>query len=143
MTPLSRYLVPLETTSSDGNSTAQVARIIEANFDMTTLSAFARAPHAATVHVVERVSQDIWAYDVKVLLVLVFPFLVTVSVLSVHWKVQSGDVVLEYDPVLIARRADEVLAFSNTAGQRCGEGFSGQSLGLGKVGRAQGLEELR
>lgn len=35
----------------------------------------------------------------------------------------------------LLRRADEVLAFSNTVGGRCGEGLSGESLGLGKVGR--------
>jgi hypothetical protein len=65
MAPLSRYPVPLEATSSDSNnSTAQVARTIEANFDMTTLFAFAREPHAATVHIVENISQEIWAYDV-------------------------------------------------------------------------------
>ena len=44
-------------------------------------------------------------------------------------------VTLTSAPSALLRRADEVLAFSNTVGGRCGEGLSGESLGLGKVGR--------
>jgi hypothetical protein len=75
-----------------------------------------------------------------VLLVLVFPFLATIFVLSMHWNVQSGDVVLECNLVLIARRADEVLAFSRTVGGRYGDGLSGESLDLGETERVQCID---
>ena len=145
MTRLSRYLAPLENTSSSSSSdddsdiaTAQQAgRTIEAKFDTTSLFAFARAPQAAAIHCVMNVSDGIWAYGVRVLVVLLFPFLATGFVLGTHWKVQSGGVVLGYDPVLIARRADDVLASSSVAGRRCGEGLSGECLETRKVGRGR------
>ena len=139
MTPLSRYLVPLAISPDDVNATAKVGQMIEANFDTTTLFAFARAPHAANVHVESYPSEDVWGYDPRVLFVLVLPFLAKVLVLSSHRGVQSGEVVIGYDPVLIARRADEVLGSSYVVGLRCGGGSSGESLGLdkGKVGRTR------
>jgi hypothetical protein len=74
------------------------------------------------------------------LLVLVFPFLATIFVLSMHWNVQSGDVILGYSPVLIARRADEVLVSSRTVGGRYGDGLSGESLDLGEIERVQCID---
>ena len=139
MTPLSRYLVLLEISPDDVNATAKVGRTIEANFDTTTLFAFARAPHAANVHVESYPSENVWGYDPRVLFVLVLPFLAKVFVLSTHWGVQSGDVVLGYDHVLIARRADDVLAYSSVAGRRYGRVWSGESLGLGKAGQKHSM----
>jgi hypothetical protein len=141
MTPLSRYLVPLEISPDDVvNATAKVGRTIEANFDTTTLFAFARALHAARVHAVTYPpSESIWGYDPRVLLVLVFPFLAKVFVFSTHWEVQSGEFVIGYDPVLIARRADEVLGSPFVAGRRHGRVWSGGSFGLGGVGQKHSM----
>jgi hypothetical protein len=138
MSPLSRYLRPLE-SSPDANDTARVGQTIEANFDMATLFAFARAPQAATVHVVHPEMIYYGSYDVMVLFVLALRFLAMVSVLSTHWRVQSDDVVLGYNPVLIARRADDVLSSSFVAKVGCGEGSSVEVLSLGKVGRQQSM----
>lgn len=87
----------------------------------------------------KNVSDGIWAYDVGVLVVLVFPFLaaVFVFVLGTHWKVQSWDAVLGYDPVVIARRVNDVLGSSGMGRRRYGGGSSCECLGMGKVGRGR------
>lgn len=54
-------------------------------------------------------------------------------------EVQSRDIVLGCDLVSIARRADDAPAFSHTGGRRCGEGWSGESLDLSKVGSARSM----
>jgi hypothetical protein len=94
------------------DDTQRVARAIEANIDMATLFAFAQAPHAASLDITQTHDVGIWTYDTKVLAVLALPFFATILVLSVYWKVQSNEVVIGYDPLEIARRADEVLVLS-------------------------------
>jgi len=94
------------------DDTQRVARAIEANIDMATLFAFAQAPHAASLDITQTHDVGIWTYDTRVLAVLALPFLATILVLSVYWKVQSNEVVIGYDPLEIARRADEVLVLS-------------------------------
>jgi hypothetical protein len=79
---------------------------------MATLFAFAQAPHAASLDITQTHDVGIWTYDTRVLAVLALPFLATILVLSVYWKVQSNEVVIGYDPLEIARRADEVLVLS-------------------------------
>lgn len=91
------------------NDTQRVARAMEANFDMATLFAFARSPHAASIDITTTLERNIWTYDTTVLAILTLPLLATVLVLCIAWKVQSDDVVIGYDPLEIARRADEVL----------------------------------
>jgi hypothetical protein len=91
------------------NDTQRVARAMEANFDMATLFAFARSPHAASVDITTTLERNIWTYDTTVLAILALPLLATVLVLCIGWKVQSDEVVIGYDPLEIARRADEVL----------------------------------
>jgi hypothetical protein len=91
------------------NDTQRVARAMEANFDMATLFAFARAPHAALLEITTTLEDNIWTYDTAVLAILALPLLATNLVLCIGWKVQSAEVVIGYDPLEIARRADEVL----------------------------------
>ena len=99
-----------------------MGQTIEANFDTTTLFAFARTPQAADVHTLRQVPHYYWSYDFMVLRILALPLLATVFVLSSHWRVQSDEVMLGYNPVLIARRADDVLASSNGAEGGCSGG---------------------
>lgn len=91
------------------NDTERVARAMEANMDMATLFAFARSPHAASLDFTTTLEANIWTYDTTVLAILALPLLATVLVLCIGWKVQSDEVVIGYDPLGIARRADEVL----------------------------------
>jgi hypothetical protein len=91
------------------SDTQRVARAMEANFDMATLFAFARSPHAASIDITTTLERNIWTYDTTVLAILALPLLATVLVLCIAWKVQSDEVVIGYDPLEIARRADEVL----------------------------------
>lgn len=91
------------------NDTKRVARAIEANIDMATLFAFARAPHAASLEITKLHEVNIWTYDTRVLAILAPPLLATILVLSICWRIQSDSVVIGYDPLEIARRAEEVL----------------------------------
>lgn len=77
---------------------------------MATIFAFAQAPHAASIDLTETHEVSIWRYDTTVLAVLVLPLLATFLVLSIHWRVQSDEVVIGYDPLEIARHAEKVLA---------------------------------
>jgi hypothetical protein len=95
---------------------------MEANFDMATLFAFARSPHAASVDITTTLERNIWTYDTSVLAILALPLLATVLVLCIGWKVQSDEVVIGYDPLEIARRADEVLMPSHGAMTQRSEG---------------------
>jgi hypothetical protein len=104
------------------NDTQRVARAIEANIDMATLFAFAQAPHAASLDITETHDVSVWTYDTRVLAVLALPFLATILVLSIYWRVQSNEVVIGYDPLEIARRADEVLVLSLGAKAQDSEG---------------------
>jgi hypothetical protein len=103
------------------NDTQRVARAMEANFDMATLFAFARSPHAASVDITTTLERNIWTYDTTVLAILALPLLATVLVLCIGWKVQSDEVVIGYDPLEIARRADEVLTPSLGAAKQHSE----------------------
>jgi hypothetical protein len=138
MTALSRYLIALG-TSHGSDQAAKVGQTIEANFDMTTLFAFARVPQAADVHTLRQVPHYYWSYDFMVLCILAVPFLATVFVLSTHWRVQSDEVMLGYNPVLIARRADDILASSIGAEEDCSGELGGESISLEKVGRHQSM----
>lgn len=89
---------------------------------MATLFAFAQAPHAASIDITETHEVSIWKYDTRVLAVLALPFLATILVLSIYWRVQSDEVVIGYDPLKIARHADEVLAPSLRAMAQNSEG---------------------
>lgn len=91
------------------NDTERVARAMEANMEMATLFAFAQSPHAASLDITTTLEDNIWTYDSTVLAILALPLLATVLVLCIGWKVQSDEVVIGYDPLGIARRADEVL----------------------------------
>jgi hypothetical protein len=104
------------------NDTQRVARAIEANIDMATLFAFAKAPHAASLDITETHDVSVWTYDTRVLAVLALPLLATILVLSIYWRVQSNEVVIGYDPLEIARRADEVLVLSLGAKAQDSEG---------------------
>lgn len=118
--PMAEYLLSNNRTGTEGaedwyasqlgtNDTQRVARTIEANIDMATLFAFAQAPHAASVDITETHQVSIWTYDAKVLVVLALPFLATMLVLSTYWRIQGDEVVIGYDPLEIARHAEEVL----------------------------------
>ena len=111
-----------ESASQDTNDTQKVARAIETSMDTATLFAFARAPHAAPLDITETHDISIWTYDTRVLAVLVLPFLATILILSIHWRIQSNEVVIGYDPLGTARRADEVLGFSLGATAQDSEG---------------------
>lgn len=80
---------------------------------MATLLAFARDLGAATVDVTNTQLIDTWTYDSRVLAILAAPLLATLLVLCKHWRVQSNDIVIGYDPLAIARRADDLLATSD------------------------------
>jgi hypothetical protein len=92
------------------NDTNRVARALERTFDTATLLAFVRAPEASTIEITNSPEIAIWTYDVKVLAILAAPLLATLLVLSRYWKVQSNYIVIGYDPLKIARRANEILA---------------------------------
>lgn len=131
--PMTEYLLSNNRTGTDGpedwyasqlgtNDTQRVARAIEANIDMATLFAFAHAPHASPIDITETHQVSIWTYDARVLVVLVLPFLATILVLSAYWRVQSDEVVIGYDPLGIARHAEEVLLPSLRAMEQTSEG---------------------
>lgn len=130
--PMAEYLLSNNRTGTEGedwyasqlgtNDTQRVARAIEANIDMATLFAFAQAPHAASLEIIETHEFSIWRYETRVLPVLALPFLATILVLSIYWRVQSDEVVIGYDPLEIARRADEVLVPSLGASEQDSEG---------------------
>jgi hypothetical protein len=113
------------------DDTQRVARAIEANIDMATLFAFAKAPHAASLDITETHDVSVWTYDTRVLAVLAVPFLATILVLSIYWRVQSNEVVIGYDPLEIARRADEVLVLSLGAEAQDSEGKDLRSMNSG------------
>jgi hypothetical protein len=92
------------------NDTNRVARALERSFDTATLLAFVQTPEASTIVITNFSEIAIWTYDVKVLAILAAPLLATLLVLSRHWKVQSNYIVIGYDPLKIARRANEILA---------------------------------
>lgn len=108
MSPMSRYLVTSDKTFYK-NDSIEVARAVEANFDMATLFAFAKAPGAASVNVTINERIDIWLYDARVLSIMLFPFIATILVLSKRWSVYGNDVVIGYNPHQIAQRAGEIL----------------------------------
>lgn len=111
------------------NDTQRVARAIEANIDMATLFAFAKAPHAAPLDITQTHDVGIWTYDTRALAVLALPFLATILVLGKYWRVQSNEVVIGYDPLEIARRADEVLVLSLGAMESEGKDLRAMSSG--------------
>lgn len=130
---MAEYLLSNNITAEEGsddwwasqlgtNDTKRVARAIEANIDMATLFAFAQAPHAASIDITDTHEVSIWRYDTRVLAVLALPFLATILVLSIYWRVQSHEIVIGYDPLEIARHADEVLALSLRAMAQDSEG---------------------
>lgn len=104
------------------NDTQRVARTLEANMDMATLFAFARSPHAAALDITTTREDNIWTYDTPVLAILALPLLATILVLCIAWKVEGEEVVIGYDPLEIARRADEVLMPSLAAMTQDDEG---------------------
>lgn len=87
-----------------------VANTIEANFDAATLFAFHRASEAASVNITHTIQVNIWSYDPKVLFILIQPLIATILVLATRWKIFEDDVVIGYNPVAIAQRAEEILA---------------------------------
>lgn len=140
--PMAEYLLSNNRTGTDGpedwyasqlgtNDTQKVARAIEANIDMATLFAFAQAPHASPLDITETHQVSIWTYDARVLVVLVLPFLATILVLSAYWRVQSDEVVIGYDPLGIARHADEVLMPSLKAMKQDSEGKDQRPMSFG------------
>lgn len=100
---------------------------------MATLFAFAQAPHAASLDITETHEVSIWRYDTRVLAVLALPFLATILVLSIYWRVQSDEVVIGYNPLQIARRADEVLVPSLGATSQDSEAKDLQPMSSGGV----------
>lgn len=145
--PMAGYLLGNNITSTEGsgsfrtstasqqgtNDTRRVARAIEANVDMATLFAFAQAPHAAPLDITETHDVSIWTYDTRVLAVLALPLLATILVLSIYWRVQSGEVVIGYDPLEIARRADEVLMLPVGATAQDSEGKNPRPMSSGEA----------
>jgi hypothetical protein len=101
--------LPLRTNREDAEG---VARDVEAAFDTATLLAFAKAPHAASLKITTTVYSGRWAYNTTVLPILAVPLLATILVCLVHWKVYGDEIVIGYDPVGIAKRADEITAAS-------------------------------
>lgn len=97
------------------NNTDRVARAMERVFDVATLLAFSRAPAAASLEVTTTRQIDTWTYDMRVLPILAVPLLATILVLCKHWKVRSDEIVIGYNPLVIARRAEELLARSTHA----------------------------
>lgn len=87
----------------------KVADTIQASFEMATRLAFSRAPRSAFL-TVSWDGGNRWSYDPRVLFVLAVPLLATILVLSAYCDVHGDDVVVGYDPIKIARRADELLA---------------------------------
>jgi len=140
--PIAGYLLSNNINGTEGsdewhasqlgtNDTQKVARTLEANIDMATLFAFAKAPHAAPVDITATHQVSIWRYDTRVLAVLALPFLATILVLSTYWRVQSDEVVIGYDPLEIARHADEVLVSSPRAMEQDSEGKDLRSMSSG------------
>jgi hypothetical protein len=111
---LTAYLIQTEPVTYESapftNDTNRVARALERSFDAATLLAFLRAPNASTIEITTSTEIAIWTYDTKVLTILAAPLLATLLVLSRYWKVQSNYVVIGYDPLKIARRANDILA---------------------------------
>jgi hypothetical protein len=108
------YLIqsqPIDSKSAPfTNDTNRVARALEQSFDTATLLAFVQAPDASTLEIRNLGKIAVWTYNVKVLAILAAPLLATLLVLSRYWKVQSNYVVIGYDPLKIARRANDILA---------------------------------
>lgn len=132
------------------NNTDKVARSLEATFDMATLFAFARAPNASAVDIETTKRINIWTYNAQVLSVLAIPLLATSLVLFARWKVYSNDIVIGYDPIGIARRADEVLratpselTFPKTAhSTRASQSRASSSIGVIERGRRPSCERI-
>jgi hypothetical protein len=101
--------IPLMTNRNDAE---KVAKDLEASFDLTTLLAFATAPHAASLNITTTTSLGRWSYDARVLPVLALPLLATLLVCSVYWRVYGDEIVIGYNPLEIARRTDEITVAS-------------------------------
>lgn len=122
MDSLGRYLLVLPNiTEGMTDDTAMVARKIEANFDAATLFAFSRAPEAASVHITHTDHVNIWSYDPRVLAILIPPLLATILILCTRWRIYSDNVVIGYNPIAIARRAEEILASLSTTSANSGK----------------------
>lgn len=126
----------LETNRQDAES---VTRDQEASSDAASLLAFAKAPHAASLNITTIEYSNRWAYKTKVLPVLAIPLLATFLVCSVYWRVYDDDVVIGYNPVGIAKRADEITTASN--GKSDSGDSSGGSFQLKAVGGTRSNSE--
>ena len=121
LSPLTAYLLfPDEARDSNQrfsstvftNDTLRVARDLERAFDVATLLAFARVPGAASQQVTRTKRIQRWTYDERVLTILVIPMVATALVVCEHWRIHGNNVVIGYNPLEIARRADELLPSS-------------------------------
>lgn len=102
-----------------GDSAQTVASRIEANFDMGTLFAFARAPGAASVTLRTDTRAPVWVYNKKVLAILVVPLLATLLSLWGRCAVGDDETVIGYNPVGIAMRGPvEGLAVNYALGEK-------------------------
>jgi hypothetical protein len=122
---LTAYLIQSEPVTDQSalsapctNDTNRVARASERIFDTATLLAFVRTPEASTIGITNSPEIGIWTYDVKVLAILAAPLLATLLVLSRYWQVRSNYIVIGYDPLKIARRANDILEPTIPSGQR-------------------------
>ncbi|KAL1590068.1 hypothetical protein WHR41_01030 [Cladosporium halotolerans] len=92
------------TADADG-----VAKTLERNFDMATLLAFVRQPYAGSVNITTTHESKVWLYNEKVLGILAVPAIATLLVMCMCWRIKGDEVVIGYDPLQIARRAEEIL----------------------------------
>ena len=90
------------------SSADDVARRIEAAYEMGTLLAFGRAPSASDLSFRQEVPQSVYDYDARVLIILLVPLLATILGLWGRLSVGGDDVVIGYDPVEIASRGPVV-----------------------------------
>lgn len=98
-TPLAFLLLGL-----DANYDADtVARQIEANFEMATLHAFAKASNSSDLVFTRSKLHSVYVYDRIVLAILLVPLLATFLGTWMRWRTAGEDVMIGYDPIQIAR----------------------------------------
>lgn len=100
-----------------GDLADMVARRIERNFDVGTLFAFARAPHASNLEFSETSTTPVWVYDSKVLLVLIVPIVASLLGVWGRWRVTNKEVNVGYNPVEIARRGPVLMMAGDKTGK--------------------------